>query len=403
MSIRATIRKRTWKTGDATREAWVVDYTASGKRHLKTFSKQAEAKAWLADLLPEIKAGTHVADRDSITVDQAANRWIAACERGRDGGHPLEESTVRHYRQHREHLKSLVGNVKLNALTKARMEALRDDLLARHSRPLARKILTSFKSILLAGGAGPAVYHAARAVKIKAATGRHQEDVTCPEPSEIKAILAQADEFARQPHKSRAKTWRRWRALVNTAVFTGMRQSELRGLRWPSVDLAGQIIAVRERADEVGNLGPCKSRSGRRDIPVPAALVSILKEWKLECPPGDFVFPNWQGNVESGANIYSRCWAPLSVAAGVRKRKLGKDGAMVDTAGEPVWDPKYTFHALRHFHASCLIADGANPREVMEEMGHSSIQITYDVYGHLFQEDVAGRRARADRLAAGLK
>jgi integrase len=60
---------------------------------------------------------------------------------------------------------------------------------------------------------------------------------------------------------------------------------------------------------------------------------------------------------------------------------------------------------LRHFHASRLIADNANPKEVQVEMGHSSIKITYDVYGHLFQDEEADKRRteRADRLAGELK
>ncbi|GLQ05873.1 hypothetical protein GCM10007924_10940 [Sneathiella chinensis] len=61
---------------------------------------------------------------------------------------------------------------------------------------------------------------------------------------------------------------------------------------------------------------------------------------------------------------------------------------------------KYNFHALRHFHASMLIASGATPKEVQVEMGHSSIQVTFDVYGHLFPENDAERTARAAAMDA---
>jgi integrase len=74
----------------------------------------------------------------------------------------------------------------------------------------------------------------------------------------------------------------------------------------------------------------------------------------------------------------------------------------VSTSTVYKWWRRYRFHDLRHFRASCLIADGANPKEVMVEMGHASIQMTVDTYGHLFPEDAAPRRARAEDIAAGV-
>jgi integrase len=60
----------------------------------------------------------------------------------------------------------------------------------------------------------------------------------------------------------------RWRPFIVTAIFTGMRMSELRGLRWSDVDLDAGIIHVRQRADDWGTMGPPKSRAGKRDIPL---------------------------------------------------------------------------------------------------------------------------------------
>ena len=64
--------------------------------------------------------------------------------------------------------------------------------------------------------------------------------------------------------------------------------------------------------------------------------------------------------------------------------------------------PRHNFHRLRHFHASMLIADGANPKDVQVEMGHADIQMTYNVYGHLFNDKDSNRRRseRSERLAS---
>ena len=67
-----------------------------------------------------------------------------------------------------------------------------------------------------------------------------------------------------------------------------------------------------------------------------------------------------EGQVQSLANIHNRCWRPLLNAAGIRS--------------------EYKLYALRHYHASALIDDGANPKEVQVEMGHSAISVTFDVY-----------------------
>lgn len=63
---------------------------------------------------------------------------------------------------------------------------------------------------------------------------------------------------------------------------------------------------------------------------------------------------------------------------------------------------RYTLHSLRHFHASMLIASGATAKEIQVEMGHSSIQMTFDTYGHLFPDDEEKRRERAVAIEAEL-
>ena len=89
------------------------------------------------------------------------------------------------------------------------------------------------------------------------------------------------------------------------------------------------------------------------------------------------MFPNWQGNVESLANIHTRCWKSLLKDCGL---------------------PSYTLHALRHFHASHLIDCGSNLKEVQVEMGHSSVQVTLDLYTHLLPDGDHLRKTRAEQM-----
>lgn len=114
----------------------------------------------------------------------------------------------------------------------------------------------------------------------------------------------------------------------------------------------------------------------------------------------DLVFPNGTGKVEQLNNILRRGLHPAWVAAGV-----AVDSGEVDEDGKPVLAPKYTgMHALRHFYASWCInrrKDGGlelPPKVVQERLGHSSIMMTMDVYGHLFpRSDDADEMAEAER------
>ena len=196
-----------------------------------------------------------------------------------------------------------------------------------------------------------------------------------PDKDEIRAILATAQG--------------RWRPFVVTALFTGMRASELRGLTWANVDLEARTLTVRQRADKWNDIGSPKSEAGEREIPLAPMVVNTLKEWKLSCPrrnrtedqPGElhYVFPNGLGRVESHSNVHSRGFIPLQIAAGITV-----DTGEKDEDGNPILKAKYGLHALRHAAASLFIEQGMKPKRVQEIMGHSTISMTLDTYTHLY-------------------
>jgi integrase len=202
--------------------------------------------------------------------------------------------------------------------------------------------------------------------------GKLKVGVDIPTREEIKAIVD--------------ATKGRWRPILLTAIFTGLRASELRGLRWKDVDLDKRELHVRQRADRYSAIGKPKSESGERTVPLTPIVVNTLREWKLACPKSEagLVFPSSGGLVEHHKNIVERGLAPIQIAAGVTLKGKGKDGKIVERAKYP------GLHALRHFYASWCInrrVDGGlelPAKVVQERLGHSSIMMTMDVYGHLF-------------------
>jgi integrase len=359
-----SVRKREWTTrkGEA-REAWIVDYVANGERHIKTFSRKKDADDYLTTARHEVREGTHTPASKSITVAQAADDWLRYVE-----GEGREQATIVRYRELIVHILDAMGNEKLGKLTTPRIHAFRDDLLNKKlSRATARKILIALKGILKdAKRRGNVAQNVASDVAITS-HGRIKPKLEVgrdiPTRDEIRRIIDAAK-------PGRART------LLLTAALTGMRASELRGLRWADVDIAKRQIHVRQRADRYGTIGQPKSSAGTRTIPIEDMVVNALREWRLACPKAeaDLVFPTSIGTVEHYPNLVKRTlWAAQEAA-----------GVVVN--GEA----KYSMHALRHFYASWCInrrKDGGlelPPKTVQARLGHASIVMTLDIYGHLF-------------------
>jgi integrase len=169
------------------------------------------------------------------------------------------------------------------------------------------------------------------------------------------------------------------------------------------VDLETRHINVNQRADVYHKIGKLKSKSAYRSIPCPSLVLNALREWKLQCPKGDLglVFPNGSGNVEALSNIMQRGFDPIQIAAGVTALQPALDNfgkPIINNAGDPVMREvgKYGMHALRHACASLWIEAGKNPKAIQTLMGHSTIQMTYDVYGHLFADADGDQKTAED-------
>jgi integrase len=353
--VMARVRKRVWKTRDGLpKTAWLVDYTdQEGKRRFQTYALKKQADAALVSIQGEIVQGKHTPTSTSITVAEACDLWIARGETEK-----LERSTLKEYRRHAAmHIKPALGSLKLAKLTTPLINEFLDHLLRSGSRAMAAKILTSLKGVITeAQRRGLTSHNPALPVKLGIKSREQhklEEGKDFPSKSEINGILANAGHS---------------HPFLATAVFTGLRASELRGLRWSDIDWDKKLLHVRQRANLFGDIGLPKSRAGQRSIPIPT-LISILKEWRLACPHGELnlVFPNARGGVESHT-AYARGF-----------ERVQRRASVVDASGLP----KYGLHGLRHFFASWAMEQSFTPKKLQDLMGHSSIRMTFDTYGHL--------------------
>jgi integrase len=380
----ASVRKRRLPSGLIRWQASYVD--GGGKRRAKLFPRKSEAEGWLTETSHDLRRGLHTPAGVSPTVKEAGALWIKRCnEKG------LELSTIRSYEEHIDlHIYPLIGAKKLSELTSPAVSAFADRLREHgRSAEMVRRVVRSLGAIFReARRRGLSSVDPTAGIEMQSPSRRDPRPVM-PTKAELQAIIAGAGG--------------RWRPLILTAIFCGMRGSELRGLRWADVDLESRQINLTQRADAFNKIGQLKSKAGYRSIPMPPMVVNALREWKLLCPKGDLglVFPTGSGNVESHSNIVQRGFDPVQIAAGVVTMKNEKDKygqPIFGDDGKPTTVPagKYGMHALRHACASLWIENGLNPKRIQKLMGHSTIQMTFDTYGHLFTDAEGDQRAAED-------
>jgi integrase len=163
----------------------------------------------------------------------------------------------------------------------------------------------------------------------------------------------------------------RYRALVYVAIDTGMRWSELVGLRRSKVDLHRRKVRVTEQLIRLDGgewlRKETKTAAGIRSITISAFTATVLSE-HLECVaepgPDAVVFTNTAGKPLISSSFWQHHFRAALLAAGLDCR----------------------FHDLRHTSVALAIAQGAHPKAIQTRMGHSSINVTFDRYGHLFPE-----------------
>jgi integrase len=179
---------------------------------------------------------------------------------------------------------------------------------------------------------------------------RHDDEVVPPTVEQVAAAAA-----AIGPQ---------WRALVVTLAGSGLRIGELLGLEVADVDFLRRTIRVERQRHQTGTIGPVKSRTSRRVVPVGRVVIEELAAHLSAFPSEGGLFLD-----ELGAPLRYRRWKTLWAAAA---RSAGLD---------------FTAHSLRHFYASALIAGGASVKQVQERLGHSSPMITLKTYAHLWPGD----------------
>lgn len=312
------------------------------------------------------KAGTLVHSTSKATFSDYAAGWLPL------QAADLAPRTYEDYALKLERAKRHIGRVKLSAVNEDVIRALVAELKKVYASNTVANSLVPVSCLLddavEAGilGRNPVTAlrekgkrksrKSARAIPV-AKNVKEQRILSSPE---IDALLS-------------AATSDRYRVLLQTAIYTGLRQMELLGLVWGDVDFDERIIRVRFQLSRTPGEGrvPLKTDNGKRDVYLSDELVSALRAYRASTIyKGDesYIFSTGSGKPLGWSNVDRHCLTPAVTAAKLRT-------------------PWPTFHDLRHTYASLLIARGVNVKTVSVALGHADPGFTLRVYTGLFNRD----------------
>jgi integrase len=329
---------------------------------------KAEAKAELVRLINSAHQGDYV-DPQKTTLGEFLDRWLrdwAAINVGAKTRERYQELANTHVRPH-------IGAMPVQKLQPVHLAELYAKLLREGRRaPKGASAGLSPRTV----GHVHRVIHKALAVAVEwGVIQRNVAEVAKPpkvDMAELEILGAPQAQALLQQLKGRTLY-----PIAMLGLATGMRRGELLALRWRDVDLDGARLRVEQSLEQTKaglRFKAPKTKHGRRTVSLAASVVSELRahrkqqqEQRLRLgigKPSDdaLVFPKWDGTVRS-PNATTREWVRA-----LAQLKL----------------PAVSLHALRHTHASQLIASGMDVLTISRRLGHGSPTITLGVYGHLF-------------------
>lgn len=385
---RGTVVTRTLRNG---KKRYDCRYRVNGKQLRKTFIKKADAEEFLDDVSPEIRDGSY-REIKKATFAEYIEHWEETHlipEKFKPSTYGGYRSIIAHHLlpEFRNYPLQAIGTAEINEFA-ARL--LRDPAGRKKppSTKTVRNVLILLGKVLSKAVAENYLKHSPM-VGVDLPAKRKEQKGRSLKPDEIQSILKACD----------CNT----RAMIATAIATGMRRGEQFGLEWEDIDFEnGQIHVRRELFWKFGKYHekkygeqtyvflPPKSAKSIRDIDLSPELRKELRTLYLKSGKKGLVFCTSKGTPLCPDNVVKRNFTKALADAETQRAKDG-----LPAIGKVRW------HDLRHTFGSLKIAQGENIYYVMRQMGHSSIQVTIDIYGHQIEERNPEAAAKTDALIFG--
>ena len=341
----------------------------------------------------ELAGGVRDPKRRASTVSQLAKAFLLDYQ-GLVKAGKREQTSLDQKDQHvRLHLEpSALSRMEVGHVSGPDCVAYVRDLEQNLSDALARAVYATVKMIFaFAKQHGFTVNDPATGIGVR--TGSHGYNIDAADETEIPP----KDQLTALWHAAQETDDKgRTAAAVALGLFAGLRSSEIRGYPLKHLPAPGDnfpTLKIRQRADRYNQIGKPKTKKGRRNLPLAEEARLAVNRWRLKCPKGPeanidgLLFPGRDGHAISYSDFQRNIWWPVMEKAGLAdvEYRIYKS----DRQGMPphkVIKPWFRFHDLRHAAVSAWIELGTAPKVIMEWAGHSSITMTYDLYGHLWDD-----------------
>ena len=355
--MNGSIRRRSQNSWELTLD---LGRNAKGRRLRKFVNvkgPKTEAQRRLRELVAAADKGMST-DESKVTLAAHLERWLKDYAETNTTARTVQGYTGVIHR----YLTPSLGQVQIARLTPHQIQELYGDLL---DRGLSARTVLHCHRILKES--------LSHAVRWRMLLWNPCDSVTPPRPRQKEMVALDAGQVRSFLSSSAASPCA---GVFELALLTGMRRSELLGLRWPEVDLEEQRLSVTNGLQRISGIGlidtsPKTARS-RRLLSLSPRTVGALRrtralqlEQRMAVGPAweqtDYVFTGPEGR-PIDPDAVSKEFARASRAAGLKGVRL---------------------HDLRHTHASLMLKQGVHPKVVSERLGHASITITLDTYSHV--------------------
>lgn len=356
----ADIQRRKKADGDV---RWDVRYRDEARKQRKrTFARKIDAQRFANTVETDLSRGEWIDPKKGQELFETwAEKWMATIADRKPKTKESYESIVSN------HLIERFGSVPIASIDYPMVLSFIADLQHSGAAPkTVRNIRDVLRMIMrLAIRSGAIKVNPVAEISVGRA---HKKELVFLDPDQIMSL---AREVSAPPQRyrqgeRRVSGYPEYGLFVRFAAYTGLRAGELVGLRVKDLELLHRRVQVFQSASEAyGQLQivPTKTYE-RRSVPIPRSFIDELAELVAGRTAENYVWLSPQGGPFRYSNWFKRHFRPAVTRADV---------------------PEETrFHDLRHSYAALLISQGAHPRAMMERLGHSTITVTLDNYGHLF-------------------
>ncbi|HFD5598255.1 TPA: tyrosine-type recombinase/integrase [Streptococcus pyogenes] len=263
------------------------------------------------------------------------------------------------------HLIPIFGTMKVDKLTVSYIQRFINDLSNQlvhygvvHS--INRRVLQYGVSLQLLP------FNPARDVMLPKVPKKENKAIKFIAPEDLKALMAYMEKLANKKFSYFFDY-----VLYSVLLATGFRFGEVVALEWSDIDLENGTISITKNYSRLLKLiGTPKSKAGVRVISIDKKTINLLRLYKNR---------QRQLFIETGARVSAVVFStPLKEYQNMATRQESLDRRITE-----VGIPRFTFHAFRHTHASLLLNAGISYKELQYRLGHATLAMTMDIYGHL--------------------